>query len=115
MQQAAPSATATHCMVYVTASSKDEALQIGRTLVEERLAACANILDGMHSIYRWQGKVEEAGETVLLLKTRKQLAEKAIARIAELHSYDVPCAVVYDMADGLKPYLEWIDVSTSQV
>jgi periplasmic divalent cation tolerance protein len=102
-------------MVYVTAASKDEALQIGRTLVEERLAACANILDGMHSIYRWQGVVEEARETVVILKTRKQLADKAVARIAALHSYEVPCAVVYDMAGGLPGYLDWIDVSTSQV
>jgi periplasmic divalent cation tolerance protein len=106
---------ATHCMVYVTAASKDEALKIGRTLVTERLAACANILPGMHSIYRWQGAVEEAEETVLILKTRKAMADKAVARIAALHSYDVPCAVVYDMASGLGAYLDWIDVSTSQV
>ncbi|MCA0201244.1 MAG: divalent-cation tolerance protein CutA [Proteobacteria bacterium] len=102
-------------MVYVTASSKDEALQIGRVLVKERLAACANILEGMHSIYRWQGAVEEAQETVLILKTRTQLAGKAIARVAALHSYDVPCAVTYDMTNGLAAYLDWIDVSTSQV
>ena len=106
---------ATHCMVYVTAASKDEALQIGRTLVTERLAACANIVDGMHSIYRWRGAVEEAQEAVLILKTRKELADKALARIAALHSYDVPCAVVYDMAGGLAGYLDWIDVSTGQV
>lgn len=108
-------AKATHCMVYVTASSKDEALQIGRALVKERLAACANILERMHSIYRWQGAMEEAEETVLILKTRTQLAGKAIARVAELHSYEVPCAVVYDMTNGLAAYLDWIDVSTSQV
>jgi periplasmic divalent cation tolerance protein len=102
-------------MVYVTAASKEEALQIGRALVKERLAACANILDGMHAIYRWQGAVEEAQEAILILKTRTQLAEKAIARIAELHSYDVPCAVTYEMRNGLAAYLDWIDVSTSQV
>ena len=106
---------ATHCMVYVTAASKDEALKIGRALVTERLAACANVLPGMHSIYRWQGAVEESDETVLILKTRKEMADKAVARVAALHSYDVPCAVVYDMASGLPGYLDWIDVSTSQV
>ncbi|MGE3334030.1 MAG: divalent-cation tolerance protein CutA [Rhodospirillaceae bacterium] len=105
----------THCMVYVTAASKDEALQIGRALVQERLAACANILDGMHSVYRWQGAVEEAQEAVLILKTRKQLVDKTVARVAELHSYVTPCAVVYDMSNGLAAYLDWIDVSTSQV
>lgn len=101
-------------MVYVTAASKDDALQIGRTLVKERLAACANILDGMHSIYRWQGTVEEAQEALLILKTRTGLAEKVIARVAELHSHDVPCAVTYDMANGLAAYLDWIDASTGQ-
>ncbi len=110
-----PAPTATHCMVYVTAASKDEAAKIGRALVTERLAACANILDGMFSIYRWQGAVEEAQEAVLILKTRKELADKVIARVKALHSYDVPCAVVYDMAAGLPAYLDWIDVSTSQV
>jgi periplasmic divalent cation tolerance protein len=103
---------ATHCMVYVTASSKDEALTIGRALVTEGLAACANVLPGMQSIYRWQGALEEAEETVLILKTRRVLADKIIARVAELHSYDVPCAVVYDMTAGLPAYLRWIDEST---
>jgi periplasmic divalent cation tolerance protein len=102
-------------MVYVTAASRDEALKIGRILVTERLAACANVLPGMHSVYCWQGAVEEADEAVLILKTRKELADKAVARIAVLHGYDVPCAVVYDMASGLPAYLDWIDVSTSQV
>ena len=106
-------ADATHCMVYVTASSKDEALTIGRALVTEGLAACANVLPGMRSIYRWQGAVEEAEETVLILKTRRALADKIMARAAELHSYDVPCAVAYDMAAGLPAYLRWIDDSTS--
>src|SRR5688572_27677336 len=106
---------ATHCMVYVTAASKDEALKIGRVLVTERLAACANVLPGMHAVYRWRGAVEEAEEAVLILKTRKELADTALARVKALHSYDVPCAVVYDMASGLPAYLDWIDVSTSQV
>jgi len=106
-------ATATHCMVYVTAASKDEALTIGRALVTEGLAACANVLAGMQSVYKWQGAVEEAEEAVLILKTRKALAAKAMARVAELHGYDVPCAVAYDMAAGLPAYLSWIDESTS--
>ena len=71
----------THCMLYVTAASKDEALHIGRTLVTEGLVACANVLPGMQSIYRWQGAVEEAEETVLIAKTRKDLAEAAVARV----------------------------------
>lgn len=102
----------THCMLYVTAASKDEALRIGRTLVTERLVACANVLPGMLSIYRWEEAIEEADEAVLIVKTRKELAETVIARVKALHSYDVPCVVTYDMAGGLPAYLEWIDVST---
>lgn len=109
-----PERNATHCMVYVTAPSKDEALKIGRSLVTEGLAACANVLPGMHSIYRWQGAIEEADEAVLILKTCVELAERALARVKALHSYEVPCAVVYNMAKGLPAYLEWIDVSTHQ-
>lgn len=106
------SSPASHCMVYVTAASRDEALAIGRALVGERLAACANILDGMHAIYRWRDGVEEAREAVLILKTRRALAEKAIARVKALHSYDVPCAVAYDMSAGWPPYLAWMDGTT---
>ncbi len=102
-----------HCMIYVTAGSRAEALQIARALVEERLAACANILGEVASIYRWQGKVEEAQEIVLIAKTKRSLAEKAIARIKALHSYDVPCAVAYNMTAGLPAYLDWIDGETA--
>ena len=101
-------------MIYLTAGSREEALRIARTLVDEKLVACANILGEGTSIYRWQGKVEEATETIVIAKTRKDLADKALAKIQELHSYDVPCAVVYDMAAGLPPYLAWIDAETAQ-
>ena len=102
-----------HSMIYLTASSREEASRIARTLVEEKLVACANILGEGASIYRWQGKVEEAMEAFVIAKTRKDLADKAIKRIQELHSYDVPCAVAYDMAAGLPPYLKWIDDETA--
>lgn len=105
--------TATHCMVYVTAPSRDEAATIGRVLVTERLAACANILAPMQSIYEWEGAIEESEEAVLLLKTRKDLAARVLARVEDLHSYEVPCAVVYDMKDGLPAYLNWIDAATA--
>ena len=100
-------------MIYVTAASRAEALIIARALVDEKLVACANILGDATSIYRWQGKVEEAQEIVLIAKTRRDLADKALERIKALHSYDVPCAVVYDMAAGLPDYLAWIDRETS--
>jgi periplasmic divalent cation tolerance protein len=93
---------------YVTAGSRDEALAIGRTVVEERLAACANVLDGMISVYWWQGSLEQADEAVLILKTRAELVEPLTARIRELHSYECPCVVALPIAAGNPDYLDWI-------
>ena len=83
---------------YVTAGSRDEALSIGRTVVQERLAACANVLDGVTSIYWWQGALEQAGEAALILKTRAELVERLTGRIRELHSYECPCVVALPIA-----------------
>ncbi len=94
--------------VYVTAASAEEAARIGRTLVEERLAACANLLDGMRSIYRWEGKVEEAAETVLILKTERRAFDRLAARVRELHPYDCPCVVALPLVAGDAGYLRWI-------
>ena len=99
-------------LLYVTASSRDEARKIGRTLVEERLAACVNILDKMVSIYHWRGKIEEANEIVLLVKTREELFPKAEKRIKELHSYDNPCVIQIPVTNGSKEYLDWVEEST---
>ncbi|MSO73202.1 MAG: divalent-cation tolerance protein CutA [Rhodospirillaceae bacterium] len=99
-------------MIYVTTGSRAEAVSIARALVEERLVACANILSESLSIYKWQGKVEETQEIVLIAKTRGELTEKVIARVKELHSYDVPCVAVYAMVSGLPDYLAWIHRET---
>lgn len=96
------------CMIYGTASSPEEGRKIARALVAERLVACVNLIDGGTSVYRWQGAVEEATETIFIAKTTKALAGEALTLIQALHSYDVPAAVVYDMAGGLPAYLEWI-------
>ena len=104
---------AKHCMIYLTAGSREEAFKIARALVDEKLVACANVLGEATSVYRWKGKVEEAAEMVVIAKTRKDLADKVLARVQALHSYDVPCAVAYDMATGLPPYLAWIDAETA--
>lgn len=95
-------------MIYGTAPSPEEARAIARALIAEKLAACVNVMDGVTSVYRWQGAVEEAVETVFIAKTTKALSGEALTRIKALHSYDVPCAVVYDMAGGLPEYLAWI-------
>lgn len=97
---------------YVTASSPEEARRIGRVLVEERLAACVNILPGMISIYRWQGAVETAEETVLIAKTRAELFEALSARVKALHSYEVPCVVELRLGRGNPDYLGWLEAET---
>ncbi|MBX3562543.1 MAG: divalent-cation tolerance protein CutA [Sphingomonas sp.] len=99
--------------VYAIFADADEAARIGRIAVEERLAACVNILTPCRSIYRWQGKIEEAEEVPALFKTRADRAESLIARIAELHSYDVPAAVAWPVKEALAAYTTWITEETS--
>jgi periplasmic divalent cation tolerance protein len=97
--------------VYATFGGDEEARRIGRICVEERLAACVNILGPIHSIYRWQGEIEEAGEVAALFKTTRDSAEALIARIAELHSYAVPAAVAWPIENALGAYAAWIQES----
>lgn len=98
--------------VYATFPSDSEARRIARTLVEERLAACANLLGACRSIYRWEGAIEEGDETAALFKTRADLADALIARLAELHGYDVPAAVVWPISKALPAYSGWIAAET---
>lgn len=100
-------------LIYVTCPSVDEARKIGRTLVEQRLAACANVLPGMESCYRWQGKVEQAEEAVLIVKTSKEKAAWVVARVRELHSYSVPCVVELPVLSGNPAYIDWIHSETA--
>jgi periplasmic divalent cation tolerance protein len=95
-------------MIYVTTGSRKEALNIGRALVEARLAACANVIDNVTSIFRWQGEIEEEAEAVLILKTRLDLVDEATAKIKGLHSYDCPCVLSYAIAGGNSDFLDWI-------
>ena len=97
--------------IYITTGNEDEAKRIGRTLVEEKLAACINILP-IQSIYRWQGVIEEEGEAVMFVKTKAELADEVIARVQELHSYDVPCIVALLIEKGSADYLKWVGEST---
>jgi len=100
-----------YCSVYVIAADEAEAHKIGRMLVEEKLAGCANILP-VKSIYHWKGGVEEAGEVAIFLKTRSSLADRVIERVKELHSYKVPCIVTLPIEKGNADYLKWIEEST---
>ncbi|MBN1760407.1 MAG: divalent-cation tolerance protein CutA [Chitinispirillaceae bacterium] len=99
--------------VYVTTSDGIEARAIGKQVVKEHLAACANVSDGMRSIYHWEGKLCEESESTLLLKTRRELLEQLTARIRELHSYTCPCIVAFPIVGGNTDYLAWIDRETS--
>lgn len=99
-------------VVYVTAPSDAEAAQIAGIVVGERLAACANILPAMRSIYWWQGHVESAEEVALLLKTRAALVETLIERVRDLHSYDCPCVVAMPVVAGNPAFLDWIRSET---
>jgi periplasmic divalent cation tolerance protein len=94
--------------VYVTAADRAQAEALGRALVEERLAACANVLDGLTSIYRWEGEIRRDQEAAVLLKTRAALLPRVEARIRELHGYDLPCVVAWPIAGGSAAYLAWI-------
>ncbi len=99
-------------LVYVTASSREEALKISRTVVEERRAACANVFQPITSVYWWEGKVQEEGETSFILKTRADLVEALTQRVRALHSYTCPCVVALPIAAGNPAFLSWIENET---
>ena len=100
-------------MIYVTCGSVHEAQQIGETVVRERLAACANILDGMRAIYWWEGEVQEGDEAVLILKTAAANVPTLSARVKALHSYDVPCVTEIPLGRGNADYFDWIIAESS--
>ena len=95
-------------IVLTTASSVDEARRLARMLVDERLAACVSLVPSVESIYRWQGKVEEATETLLLIKTTAERLAHLETRMLTLHSYDTPELLVLPVEAGSAPYLRWL-------
>lgn len=99
-------------VVLVTAPAADDAARIARTLVEERLAACGNVVPGLRSIYRWQGAVQEDVEALLVLKTTRDRFEALRARVVALHPYEVPEVIALPVEAGSAPYLAWIASET---
>jgi periplasmic divalent cation tolerance protein len=95
-------------LVYVTVADISEAERIARTSVEERLAACANVMGGIHSFYRWEGKVCDGEEAALILKTTENRREALQERIKQLHSYECPCIVFLPVSDGNPDFLKWV-------
>jgi len=99
--------------VYAIFANADEAERIGRAMVEGRLAACVNILGPVRSVYRWKGKVESADEVAAIFKTGDVRAGDLIARIAALHSYDVPCVAAWPIDKILGGYANWVEDSVA--
>ena len=102
----------TATMIYVTASSDEEALRIADAIVTERLAACANVVRGVTSMFWWEGRVQEGQEVTIILKTRDELVERLTDRVRELHSYDCPCIVALPITGGNKAFIDWIIAET---
>jgi periplasmic divalent cation tolerance protein len=98
-------------VVLSTAGSQEEARTIARGLVERQLAACVNIIPKIESVYRWQGKVEEAEEFLLIVKTTEAASVQVQDAIREMHSYELPECIVLSITDGSEAYLKWIGSS----
>ena len=100
-------------IVFCTAPA-EAAQRLASTLVEERLAACVNVLPAVESIYRWQGAVERADESLLVAKTSDASLERLMSRLAEIHPYSTPEIVAVDVAKASAAYLAWVDAETSR-
>ena len=101
------------CWVYMTAGSVEEAKSIGKILVGQNLAACVNLLENMTSIYKWEEKLEESQEVIMIAKTRKTLMPKLIETVNSLHSYDCPCILELPIQGGNPDFLSWIKSQTA--
>lgn len=100
-------------LMFVTAGNEEQAASIGHVLVAERLAACANIVGPIRSIYRWRAQVHDEHEQLILIKTRVSLVAKVERRVKELHSYEVPEVIAIPIAQGSRQYLAWVFDSTA--
>lgn len=97
--------------VYAVFGDAEEAERIGRAVIEERLAACVNIVPSIRSIYRWKGEIETASEVAAIFKTHHWRSDALMKRIAELHSYDVPCIVAWPIEKIVGSYAQWVEDS----
>ncbi len=100
-------------IVLTTSGSREEAEKIAQALLERRLAACINILGPIHSVYRWQGRVETAAEYLLLIKTTAAMFDSVARAIRELHSYELPECIQVGIEAGSEAYLKWIEESVA--
>lgn len=98
-----------YAFVYITTSGKEESKYIGKTLVEENLSACVNIVPSIESIYLWKGEIEEDNESLLIAKTKRDNIDKIIKRVKEIHSYDTPAILAIPIIEGSKDYLDYLE------
>lgn len=96
-------------VIYITTGSIKEAMAIGNELVTSKLAACANIIDNMRSIYHWDGKLQNDTEAILIVKTTEARVPELIEKVKSMHSYDCPCIVSLPVMDGNKSFLAWVE------
>ncbi len=101
----------TYIVVFVTAGNREEAQRIADGLIEGKLAACVNIVDGVDSVFVWQGKRDSARETLLIIKSRMERFSALVEAVKAVHTYEVPEIIALPIVDGHKPYLTWIDES----
>ena len=101
----------TGLVIFVTVSSEDEAIKISRAVVEARLAACANIVPGVRSLFRWEGKLSEEREVLVVLKSKVELFDELASLVKSLHSYQVPEIIALSIIKVNTPYLKWMDES----
>ncbi|BDB98245.1 divalent-cation tolerance protein CutA [Saccharolobus caldissimus] len=102
-----------YTLLFSTTNSMENAKKIAKILVDERLAACVNIVPYIKSFYRWEGKTVEDDEILLIIKTKSEIKDKVIKRIKELHTYQIPEIIALDITAGLPEYLKWIDDNVS--
>lgn len=95
-------------VVYITAPNEDEAARIAKALLETRLAGCVNIIRNIRSIYRWQGRIEDEPEVLMVVKTQKSLFEELSKKVRELHSYSVPEIIALPIVEGPQDYIRWL-------
>ncbi len=103
-----------YIVIFITASSKEEAEKIGHKLVENKLAACVNIIEPISSLFWWQAKIDRASESLLIIKSKKSKLPKIIKLIKSIHSYEVPEIIALPIIGGEKKYLRWIDESLAK-
>lgn len=95
-------------LVYITAKNLEEARSIASKLVEEKLVACANVIPKIESVFRWKGRIEKQDEAAIIAKTKKDLSERLVKRVKELHSYETPCIITLPIEGGNPDFLKWL-------